>query len=142
MAEIQRADPNARRRALMLYFLCAFVGLILIGAFSIYEETFLDWLERNFELIVTYRIPVVLAALLLAAPLFLMSGHLWRYANRCIDAGRMPPPGYTVIRPTPVRIGDVAVRNARILQGLALLVALSGAALPVLLWRVLSMFAG
>ena len=142
MTEIQPADPRARRRTLMLYLICVVVGLVLIGAFSMYEEALLDWLERNFELIVTCRVPVALAALLLVAPLFLMSGHLWRYANRCIDAGRMPPPGYTVIRPTPVRTGAVAARNARFLQGLALLVALAGAALPVLLWRMLSMFSG
>ena len=142
MTEIQPADPSARRRALMLYFVCVFVGLVLIAAFSMYEQALLDWLERNFELIVTYRVAVVLAALLLAAPLFLMSGHLWRYGNRCIDARRMPPSGSAVVRPTPVRTGAVAVRNARFLQGLALLVALSGLALPVLLWRMLSMFAG
>ena len=142
MTEIQPADPRARRRALILYFVCVFVGLLLIAAFSMYEQALLDWLERNVESIVTYRLPVVLAALLLAAPLFLMSGHLWRYANRCIDAGRMPPPGCAVVRPTPVRTGAAAVRNARFLQGLALLVALSGLALPVLCWRILSMFAG
>ena len=142
MTEIQPADPRARRRALILYFVCVFVGLLLIDAFSMYEQALIDWLERNFESIFTYRLPVVLAALLLAAPLFLMSGHLWRYANRCIDAGRMPPLGCAVFRPTPVRTGAAAVRYGSFLRGLALLVALSVLGLPVLFLRIISIFAG
>ncbi len=141
MTEIQQADPEARRKALLLYCVCVLIGLVLIGALSIYEAALQDWLEKNFELLVTYRVLVVLAALLLAAPLFVMCVYFWRYGNRCIEAERMPPPGVAVIRPTMIRTGAAAVRAARILQGLALLVALAGATLPVVLWLVLSMFA-
>lgn len=54
-----------------------------------------------------------------------------------IRVERFPLPGQKVVRDTPVREGRAAIVHGRVLQALAVLLAVAAAALPVVLARVL-----
>jgi hypothetical protein len=53
-------------------------------------------------------------------PLVIAGVYFWRIGQRAIDTGRFPPPGVTLLRPTPVLTGDAAVRRGRAAQVAAL----------------------
>ena len=65
-----------------------------------------------------------------------LPSYLWSLGAKVLRARQFPPPGYRVIRDTPVIGGQAAVLRGRGLKVLAVCLALASALLWLLLWRL------
>ena len=135
MTEVRRADPAARRQAVLLVVLGTVVGLLLILGFERYRTQLRDSLvSEPGELARRVKLVFSLAAALLSAPLVAFAAYLWSLGAKVVRAGVFPPPGYRVIRDTPVITGPAAESRGRLLKVLALCLGLASALLWLLLW--------
>ncbi len=141
MTAIRRADPAARRHAVLLVLVCALVGVLLIVSFERYRIPLRDWILADPETS-AHRVKSVflLVAALVLAPLLTLAGYLWSLGARVLRAEEFPPPGYRVIRDTPVITGEAAMSRGCHLKALAVGCGISSALLGVLLWRLASVF--
>jgi hypothetical protein len=135
MTEIRKADPVARRRALWQVVLGAAVGAALILGLERCRAPLRDWLlSEPAELPRRVRLVLFIAGSLVSVPLIALAMYLWAMGARVIRAGEFPPPGYAVIRDTPVLVGTAAVSRGRSLKALALSLAAGAALWWLLLW--------
>ena len=106
MTEVRRADPAARRQAVVLVVLGAVVGALLILGFERYRTPLRDWLlSEPGELGYRVRLVFFLSAAVLSAPLVAFAVYLWSLGAKVLRARQFPPPGYRVIRDTPSSVG-------------------------------------
>lgn len=134
MAEIQPADPGARRRALV-----AIVAIVIAGAFGYF--VFEDWLAE-----VKASPPAQARAALTnalewgswaaALPLVALGVQLWRWGRRVRVSERFPPPGAKLARATPVRTGSAARAHATALQFFAVILCLVAVGLVFAAYRL------
>lgn len=138
MREIQKADPEARRRAVILIGVAAIVGTGAIFLLERYRGDLEVYLERNADYLVAHPEILALGLFILLLPIIFFSLYLWRHGSSVVVARRFPPPGMAVTRDTPVLSGMAGVRRGRIIQVLALLLMSCSVGLPLFLWYVLS----
>jgi hypothetical protein len=140
MAEIQRADPATRRRALLAAVVIALAGW---AAFFVLQ----DWLA-GLEDADPVRVRRALESAMIwaswaaCAPVAVLALWLWRAGGRVGRAGRYPPPGAKVIRDTPVVHGDAARLRATALKALGLLLGLLSAGTLVAVYRLVARLEG
>jgi hypothetical protein len=141
--QIQKADPQARRRAVTLILVTAVVGAGLILLLRHYEPMLESWIMQD-PAAAPGRIRLVLLGLvaLAAVPLLAFAVYLWRFGDRIIRAQRFPPPGLGLVRDTAVIEGDEARRRGRLVQVLALCLGVVACGLAVMLWRLAALFEG
>lgn len=125
--EIQKTDPAARRKALILLLLGLVGGVIL----SLNLER---WLKENSELILAYP---ELLCVLLALPLLIGGGWAWWLGGRVITSHRWPPPGMKVIKDTEVELGDRAVRRGVGIRVIAGVIIVGACATAIMMWLLL-----
>jgi hypothetical protein len=138
---VRRADPVFRRLAIVVLVAGTCAGGLLIAAFERYRGALVDWVRadsaRTAERI---ELIFVLFALLLSAPLVAMAVYLSSLGGRAVRAGEFPPPGFRVIRDTPIVSGDQAVSRGRWLQGAAVMLTAVSVVMGLLVWRLASLF--
>ena len=106
MTEVRRADPAARRQAVVLVVLGAVVGALLILGFERYRTPLRDWLlSEPGELGYRVRLVFFLSAAVLSAPLVAFAVYLWSLGAKVLRARQFPPPGYRVIRDIRSSVG-------------------------------------
>lgn len=128
MGEIQKADPAARRQALLIVICAAAIGGLLISGFEHFREPFREWLiSEPAETARRARLALFVAVLILCAPLIALSLYLWLLGARVLRAQRFPPPGFRVIHDTPVIDGSSATTRGQVIQILAVCLGVSGA---------------
>lgn len=128
MTDVQPADRNARRVALLILGVGAIAGAAGLIALD-------RWLEslRQLEPAVA-RKALSQAMFWLTAQMVVVAAAFgaygWRLGGKVIAAQRFPPPGSRVIRPTVIVTGEAARIRGRAMQfvGVALV------ALAILLW--------
>ena len=137
MTDVRRADPAARRRAVVMVGLLTIAGAVALVAFERYRIPLQDWFSSRRD-DVAYRMGLVLVMIALAAagPLLGLSFYLWSLGARICRVKEFPPPGYRVIRDTAVVRGPAALSRGRGLQLLAVGLALAAGGLSVALWRL------
>src|SRR5262245_46588670 len=136
--EIQKADPGARRRALLVLACAAAIGSLLIAGFEYFKGPFQEWLTSDpAETAFRVRWAVCASTFLLVAPLVCAAVYFWRYGAKVLRAQRFPPPGVRVIRDTPVVSGTGALARGYAIQIVAVCQGAGAVALCLLLWRVL-----
>lgn len=139
-AEVRRADPAARRQALLWILLGALIGSSLIVAFGRYETAVQEWLVAEpAEVPQRLRLTLVVGGAAVVLPLLAVSVYAWLAGTRMIRTGQFPPPDLAVVRDTPVAEGRGAAVRGRGLQALAVLLVVAAAALCLLLWRLAKM---
>lgn len=79
---------------------------------------------------------VLIAMLLLMAPLLVFGGDLVQISNRVLTSEEFSPPGLVVVRDTPILRGAEAVKRARLMQMMGLLLMIAGVVAAVLLQQV------
>jgi hypothetical protein len=137
MTEVRKADPGARRQAVLLVMLGALVGTLLIVGFERYRTPLRDWFfSEPRELVHRAKLVFLLSATVLSAPLVALAVYLWSLDVKVLRAGQFPPPAYRVIRDTPVIGGQAAVLRGRVFKVLALCLALASPLLWLLLRRL------
>ncbi len=132
--KIQKADPAARRKSLLIVGLAGIV-LLVAGLLFGFDEP--DRIDAIAGLILESPRIGVIAMAVGAFPIVLFAIYLFVVGARVVRAERFPLPGQAVVRDTPIREGRAAIFHGRVLQALAVLLALAAAALPVILARVL-----
>lgn len=138
--EIHRADPRARRNAIIVVLVAGIAGAAILHAFGGSAEDLRAWVERDVER--AGKTLFALMALGFSAPMLGLAFWVWRFAAQINRAGRYPPPAAKLTRDTRVRTGASAMAVARLHYVLAVIVALMAIIAPVLLWRVYSGLVG
>ena len=133
MVQVQKADPIARKKAMVILLIGTIIGMLVIGTFTYYEMAIHAWLGRNIEWVVNNSWTVFLFGLVLAIPLLVLSGFLFIYGQKVVKTERIPPPTYAVTRDTKIHTGRQAVLRGRIIQFLSLFLLLAGTSIPILL---------
>ena len=139
LTEIRKADPVARRRAVLLVAIAAVVGSLVLAAFEQYRDPLLAWLlSRSAG---SHRLWVAFAVTLatLCAPLVILAVYLWALGVSVQRARQWPPPGYRVIRDTLVVDGPPADRRGRVLKALAVCLGVGSCVLLLAVWRLAAM---
>ena len=137
---IQRADPRARRLALILVGFATLAGLALVVVFESQLSALQRWITEDPEQM-DDRLVLAVWGLALASvvPTLFLSAYLWRLGARVVHSGVFPPPGMRVVRDTPVLLGRAAVKRGRLLKALGLLAGAAGVGLVIVLWRLASL---
>jgi hypothetical protein len=139
MAKVQRADPAARRQAVLFVAIGALVGALLMVGFERYHTPLRDWIlsepEQSGHRL---RIVFLLSAACLSAPLFGFAAYLWSFGGKVLHAQQFPPPGHRVIRDTPNLQGQAAISRGRSFKILAVCLGVACALLWFLFWRLVS----
>jgi hypothetical protein len=143
MAEIQRADPDARRRAIVVITVATVVGGIAIFAGERCWPVVADWLSSDpgrFRL----RLATIttLAVALTAVPLLGFAAYAWSLGTRVRHQQRFPLEGVRLVRDTPVVSGAAAAARGRFMQVLAVLLAALAACVAALWWRFAVLVSG
>src|SRR6266852_1125734 len=139
MPEVRRADPVARRRAVVFVVGGAFVGALLVVGFERYRARLRDWVRSEpQQLPHRLRLVLLLSAAVLSVPLFGFAASLWSLGGSVRRAEQFPPPGYRIIRDTPLLQGQAAVSRARRFRVLAICLAVASALLWLLCSRLAS----
>ena len=138
MSEIQKADPDARRRALTIVLVALGLGLAGLAALTAREEQFQRWLEANADWLAREPWIVALAGLVAVAPMIALAVYLFIVGARMARTQRYPPPGVAVTRDTPVVTGRGAVLRGRFVQALCVGLILCALAIPAVLWQLFS----
>ena len=113
------------------------IGAALIVGFEAYRTPLRDWLlSESGDPTLRVKLVFLLAAAVLTAPLLAFAAFLWSLGAKASRAREFPPPGYRVIRDTPVMSGSAAVLRGRGLKGLALCLGVACVLLWALLWRL------
>ena len=100
-----------------------------------------DPLDKNLyelppeELAHRVKLVFLLSAVVLSAPLLAFAVYLWSLGANVLRARQFPPPGYRVMRDTPVIGGRAAVSRGRAFKLLALCLGIASVLLWLLLWR-------
>ncbi|HXJ82626.1 MAG TPA: hypothetical protein VMS64_28555 [Candidatus Methylomirabilis sp.] len=137
MPDVMKADPSARRRAIVTAFLGVLVGALLIGGFEWYRDSLRGWFtSRPAEMPRRLRLLFLLGGTLLSAPLVVWAVHLWSLGTKALRARQFPPPGYRVIRDTPVLGGRAALSRGRLLRGLSVGFGVTAVLLWLLVWQL------
>lgn len=138
--EMQRADPRARRAALIVVAAMLPVGLPLVWLTRSSLPFVGDWLtEDPARTLPRLRILALALSVALAVPTVALTAFLWRVGASIVQAERFPPPGVAMTRDTVVMRGAAARRRGRTIQLLAAAMALAAAGLIVVLWRLVAM---
>lgn len=138
MSEIQKADPGARRKAAWATLAAAVIVLVLVALFVHFEAHLYRWMEGNVHWLVSNPWVGFAVGLIMVVPVLLACGYLFVYGQRVVSAGRLPPPGYAVVRDVRVHVGSAAVVRGRALQALVLLLLAVALAIPPVLWWLLA----
>ena len=136
MSEIQKADPTARRQALLAVICAAAIGGLLISGFEHFREPFREWLlSEPAETARRARLVIFVSALVLSAPVIAFAIYLWLLGAKVLRAQQFPPPGFRVIRDTLVVGGQGAVTRGHAIQVVAVCLGLAAAILCLFFWR-------
>ena len=135
MNEIQKADPAARRQAVLLVIFGTAVGALLIAGFEHFREPFREWLlSEPAETARRAKLAMYVSGFVVSAPVIAFAIYLWLLGARVLRAQQFPPPGFRVIRDTPVVGGHGAVNRGHAMQVLAVCLGMSAALLWLFLW--------
>ena len=137
MPQIQKADRNARRKALAIVVAGVVVGSAVLMSLQLNRGRIDAWLFERRGYLIEHPGLVALFFLVSMLPVFAGALYLWRIAARTIATRRFPPPGVQVVRNTAVLSGKATVMRGRLLQSLAGLLALVGLLMPAVIWYLL-----
>lgn len=118
MPEIQRADPQARRKTIILTVVMMVVFVpTLYWAYS-YIESIEEWIAQPGETI--RRAKLILSVLIAfgAILLLVISIFTFGFASAILRSDRYPPPKTKVVKDIRIRRGVAARKIGRLLQAL------------------------
>jgi len=137
MAEVQPADPRARRLAFLILAVGFVLGALLLWGLNSGGPTIERWLKEDPSAMVPRARMLLLAlALIMAGPPVAAGVYLWRFGTRVVTSTRFPPPGARLVQDMVVLTGDAARNRGRIAQGAGLVLLFAGCVMALLLWRL------
>ncbi len=141
MNEIQKADPKARRRALLTVAIGTFVGASFIFGFESYRSVLHEWiLSEPGQSSDKIKLVLLTVAAVLSAPLLVFGAYIWVLGVSVARTQQYPPPAMTVFRDTRVVRGRPAVLRGNIMKVLAVCLIVAALVTPVVFWRLAVVF--
>ncbi|MBO9664520.1 hypothetical protein [Dokdonella sp.] len=138
--DIQRADAGLRRTTFIVLTAAAIAAVW--GVFAFHQWMLHQSAALSTEqLIVRLRLWIGLATTASGLCLLLLAGHSARTARRVAEQRRWPLAGARVLRDTPIRRGDAALRLGRLLNGIAVVLLLLALGVGLLSWRLFALAA-
>lgn len=135
MNEIQKADPAARRQAVLVIAFAAAIGGLLIAGFEHIREPFREWLSLEpAEAARRAKLALYVSAFILSALVIAFAIYLWVLGARVLRAQQFPPPGFRVVRDTPVVEGHGATARGHVIQILAVCLGIGAALSWTFFW--------
>ncbi|MBA8883372.1 hypothetical protein [Dokdonella fugitiva] len=133
--EIQRADTRLRRItvSVLVFAVAAAAAFLYFARRWLVERAIASSIEG---LVMQMRQWIGITVVLIAACLLVLAIHALRRARAAVAGQRWPVAGTRVLRDTPVRHGEAALRIARLLKLLSLLLFLFAAATFAVSWRL------
>lgn len=136
MPHVQKADPQARRKAIFSLIAGAVVGICLFFLLEFFVGNVNLWIETNAAFLVEHHYLSFIFMLLLVSPILWLSIYLIRFAGKIVKAARFPPPDTPVIRDIRVFEGKSAIVRGRLVQVLCWMILLAAAVIPLLVWYI------
>lgn len=133
--EILRADLRLRRVTAIVLVLAAMLAAVLVVAFGRWLSDFAVAVPTE-DLVRRLRTWIGLAAIACSLCLFALAAYAAVNARRATAERRWPLQRARVLRDTVVRHGEPALRIARLLNLVALVLVAIGAAAILLGWRL------
>jgi hypothetical protein len=137
MSDIQRADPRARRIALIIVAAAFFLGGIAVPLANMFGPAIDAWFAADLENRAAGALRLM--ALVVSGSAILIAAYVWWIGHRMVRSRRYPPPGLAVLHDTAVLTGDSAASRGRLMRIIALAIGISGILLAVFLWRLVSL---
>ena len=135
MNEVQKADPDARRRAILALIFAAALGALLISGFDHFGAPFREWLTSEpAETARRAKLALAVSIFVLSVPVIAFAIYFWLFGARVLRAQQFPPPGSRVIRDTPVVRGQAAVTRGHAIQVVAVCLGLGAGVLCLFFW--------
>jgi hypothetical protein len=140
MSSVRRADPGARRQAILFVAVTVLLGTLLVLGVDRYAESLREWILSDPEA-APRRLKTLFAlfAVAASAPLLAFAAYVWNLGAQVIRSGQFPPPGQRVLRDTEVVDGRPAISRGRALKVFAMSLAALCVLFWILLWRLTSM---
>ena len=138
-AEIQQPEPQARRRAAVIFGIGAVVGVICLYGAVASRPAIERWVTEPAAITnQAARLKAVIAvvAVAMALPLVGFAAYLWHLATRVLRDERFPPVNLSIMRPTPVLTGPDARRRGRMIQIIGVMLAILAVGVGIVLWRL------
>ena len=118
--EVQKADPEARRKAILVLIFAAALGGLLISGFDHFREPFREWLQSDpAETARRARLALSVSMFVLFVPTIAFAIYFWLLGKKVLLSQQFPPPGYRVTRDTHIVRGAAAVTRGHAIQILA-----------------------
>jgi hypothetical protein len=135
--DIRKADAVFRRQAIALLAGALCAGVLLIAGFERYQGELAEWVRADAAR-TALRLELVFGvfAVVLLTPLLAMASYLRALGRRAVRTREFPPPGFRVIRDTPIVRGFDAVTRGRSLRGVAVFLTASAVLVFLFLWRL------
>lgn len=136
--EIQRADARLRRLTAVVLAAAAIAAAWCVFAFH-------QWMTQQTaalsveQLIVRLRLWLGLATAASGLCLLLLASHSAYTARRVAQQRRWPLAGARVLRDTPIRRGDAALRLGRLLGALAVVLVVLAIGFGAVSWRLFAL---
>ena len=143
MADIQRADPSARRHAMTVLLVATPIGLLLIWLFQSRLPELERWLtEDAAATAMRLRLLALAVGGVAAVPTLIFAAKFWRQGELILVAGQFPPPGMRVVRDTPIVRGSHARARGRALQIVAVSLVVVDVVFVAIVWYLAGTLAG
>jgi hypothetical protein len=132
MNEVQKADAEARRKAILVLIFAAALGGLLLSGFDHFGAMFREWLTSEpAETARRAKQVLSVSILVLSVPVITFAIYFWLLGKKVLLAQQFPPPGYRVILDTPIVRGAAAVTRGHAIQILAVGIGAGAAVLAL-----------
>jgi len=137
MSEIQRADPKARRKAIIYTLVMMVAFAPTLYWLNSHIDSIEGWIAEPGE--TTKRVKLILSVLISIGVIFLLVVTIFiiRFANAVLRTERYPPPNIKVTRDIRIRRGIAARRIGRLMQGFGIASLLLLVVLTLVGWTLI-----
>jgi cytochrome bd-type quinol oxidase subunit 2 len=132
--ETHRADPRARRKAVIIVIIAAIAGAATLHAVGSSANWLRAWAEGDPEH--AARVVFALLAVSVSVPMLGLAFWAARFAAKINRGGRYPPHDARLTRDTRVRVGAAAERFTYLYFLFAAVAVAIAIHAPVLFWRL------
>ena len=142
MSEIQPADPEVRRRSIILLLIISALFLPLIWWLNENVESFERWIADPIEGLERAKLAIMILVASGVLLLLVVAVYVNNFANSILSAERYPPPNKIVIKDTKIRRGESARRIGKVLKGYVVAVLLIVFTLIIVGWKMIQTIEG